>query len=155
MKIPTLEMIVAMTTEERRTLHRNASKLETEDARVVVKLITENRLLATVSGGLPHEDPVVLAIESVIASDEGRAAAKEATDSGLPAMAGVDPLLRKHVGEEYGTFDTTSWAGTFVAGEMESMGYKQTRKKALPPGSVAKTAAFFERRASGMVISAS
>lgn len=146
MKTPTLEKIIAMTPEERRTLHRNASKLGTEDARLVVKLVTENRLLATASGGLAHEDPVVLAIESVITSEEGRAAAKEATDAGLPAMAGVDPLLRKHVGEDYGTFDTTSWAGTFVAAEMESMGYRQTSKKPLPPGSVAKTAAFFERR---------
>ena len=146
MKIPTLEKIIGMTAEARRTLHRNASKLDTEGARLVVKLITENRLLASASGGLPHEDPVVLAMESVITSDEGRAAAKAATDAGLPAMAGVDPLLRKYVGNDYGSFDTTSWAGTFVAAEMETMGYRQTRKKPMPPGSVAKTAAFFERR---------
>ena len=145
-KFPSLEDIVAMQPEARRTLYTNAMKHESDEAKTIVRLIADNRLLASKAGGLPHEDPVILAIESIIQSPEGRAAAKAASDAGLPAMAGVDPLLRAGVGDDYGTFDTTSWAGTFVAAEMESMGYRQTCKKPMPTGSVAKTAAFFERR---------
>lgn len=146
-KIPTLEQIVRMSPTERRTLYNNALKLGTGEAKLVVKLIADNRLLASSGGGLPHEDPVILEIEAIIASDQGRAKAKEAADTGLPALAGVDPLLQAGLGEDYGTFDTTNWAGSFVAIEMESMGYVQTgKKKKMPEGCVAKTAAHFEKR---------
>lgn len=141
-----LEKIAAMNVQQRRTLYNNARKTEGDDARLIERLIVENRLLVSNTGGLPHEDPVILKIEEVIQSPAGRAAAKKATDEGLPAMAGVDPLLRSGLGDDYGTYDTTSWAGTFVAAEMEQMGYVQTQKKPLPTGSVAKTAAFFVKR---------
>jgi hypothetical protein len=145
-KVPTLEQITAMTAQARRSLYNNAAKLDTDDARQVMRLIADNRLLASNTGGLPHEDPVVLAMEQIIQSPAGRAAAKEASDADWPAMAGVDPMLRESLGEEYGKFDTTQWAGSLVAVEMESMGYVQTRKKPMPEGSVAKTAAFFQKR---------
>ena len=102
--------------------------------------------LTTDSGGLTRDHPIIQRLEDVCRSDEGRAAARSASDEGLPAMAGVDPLLVRELGADYGTFDTTSWAGGFVAEEMEAQGYRQTRKKPMPAGCVAKTAAFFERR---------
>jgi hypothetical protein len=145
-KVPTLEKIVAMTPQARRNLYNNALKLGTAEAKLVVKLIADNRLLASNAGGLPHEDPIILEMEEIIQSTAGRAAAKAASDDGLPAMAGVDPLLQDALGEDYGTFDTTNWAGSLVAIEMESMGYVQTKKKKMPDGCVAKTAAFFEKR---------
>lgn len=61
-------------------------------------------------------------------------------------MAGVDPMLSAALGSQYGGHDTTSWAGTLVAEVMAEAGYIQTRKKPMPEGSVAKTAAFFERK---------
>ena len=145
-KVPTLEEIAAMTPAKRRSLYKNATRLQTPEAKEIVRLIGDNRLLATNTGGLPREDPVIMEIESLISSPEGRAALKKASDHGLPALAGVDGLLRERLGEDYGTLDTTGWAGSFAAIEMESMGYRQTRKKPMPAGTVAKTAAFFERR---------
>jgi hypothetical protein len=145
-KVPTLDQIRAMSAASRRTLYNNAIQLQTPESKAVARLIVEHRLLTTEAGGLPHEDPIVLEMERVISSPEGREAMKSASDAGHPAMAGVDPMLREVLGDDYGKFDTTSWAGTFAAAEMESMGYRQTRKKPMPEGSVAKTAAFFERR---------
>lgn len=138
-----LEQLTAMPLEKRQILFENARRKATPEARAVVKLLVENDLLVGQGGGLPRHHPVISAIEDVIRSPEGRARAKEASDNGLPAMAGVDPLLVEQVGPAYGTYDSTSWAGTFVAEEMESMGYRQTKKKPLPEGCVAKTAAFF------------
>jgi hypothetical protein len=102
--------------------------------------------LTTDAGGLTRDHPTIQRLEEVCRSEEGCVAAKRANDGGLPAMAGVDPLLVREPGSDYGTFDTTSWAGTFVAEEMEAQGYWQSRRKQMPARSVAKTAAFFERR---------
>lgn len=145
-KLPDSEAIKAMTPTQRRSLYDNAKRIGTAEASAVVSMILDNDLLVTASGGLPRDHPIIQEIESVSRSDEARAAAKAASDAGLPALAGVDPLLRDALGSAYGSFDTTSWAGGFVAEEMESQGYRQTGKRAMPPGSVAKTAAFFERR---------
>lgn len=70
---------------------------------------------------------------------------KQASDDGLPAMAGVDHMLADALGSKYGDHDTTSWAGTFMADVMVEAGYVQTRKKPMPRGCIAKTAAFFEK----------
>ncbi len=144
-KVPTLDQIMAMDSTSRRALYNNATKLDSPESKQVALLILKHRLLATERGGLPHEDPVVMEMERLIGSSECREAMKTASDAGLPAMAGADPLLRQALGDDYGKFDTTSWAGTFAAAEMESLGYRQTRKKPMPEGSVAKTAAFFEK----------
>ncbi len=60
-------------------------------------------------------------------------------------MAGVDHMLADALGSKYGDHDTTSWAGTFMADVMVEAGYVQTRKKPMPRGCIAKTAAFFEK----------
>ena len=60
-------------------------------------------------------------------------------------MAGVDPLLQEKLGKEYGQRDSTTWAGTFVAEEIEAEGWMRSGRKSLPAGCVAKTAAFFVR----------
>jgi hypothetical protein len=135
-----------MPLEKRQVLFDNARRKDTPEARALIDLLVEHDLLVGRSGGLPRHHPVIAKIEDIIRSPEGRARAKDASDQGLPAMAGVDPLLAAQVGSAYGTYDTTSWAGTFVAEEMELMGYKQTRKKPLPEGCVARTAAYFEKR---------
>jgi len=144
-KLPSADDIRAMTPAQRRTLYENAHKSKLPEARSLIDLILSAGL-TTDAGGLTRDHPVIQRLEDVCRSDEARAAAKKATDEGMPAMAGVDPLLVRELGADYGSFDTTSWAGGFVAEEMESQGYRQTRKKPMPVGCVAKTAAFFERR---------
>ena len=139
----TLEQLKAMTVEERANLYRNAVKLATPEAKVAIDLMIQNRLLVTHTGGFPHEHPLILQIEEIVASPEGRQAAKDAADQGRPALAGVDSLLRDALGPDYGLFDTTNWAGTFVAEEMRKLGYRQDGQRSLPRGSVAKSGAFF------------
>ena len=104
-------------------------------------------ICSSVKGGEESRDhPIIQRIEEIIRSDEGRAAAKAATDEGQAAMAGIDPLLAADLGSSYGERDTTNWAGSLTAEIMAEAGYVETRKKALPPTCIAKTAAFFEKR---------
>jgi hypothetical protein len=139
-----LEQLKSMSVEELANLHRNAVKLGTPAALAVIDNIIKHNLLVTHAGGLPHDHPVILRIEEIVTSPDGRAAAKRAADSGLPALAGVDPMLHKALGDDYdGRFDTTSWAGTFVAAEMRKLGYTAHGERPLPTGCVAKSGLFF------------
>lgn len=142
----TLEKLRSLTLKQREALFDNARSKDTPEAREVIALMVDNDLLVREGGGLPREHPTIQRMEDVIRSDEGRANAKAAADQGLPAMAGVDPLLQTALGADYGQHDTTSWAGTLTAEIMAEAGYVQTRKAPLPPNCVAKTAAFFESR---------
>lgn len=142
----TKEQIEALSPEKRETLFDNARAKGTPEAQQIIEIMIEHDLLVRSGGGLPREHPTIQTIEEVIRSDEGRAAGKEASDQGLPAMAGVDQMLSAELGSRYGDHDTTSWAGTFMAEVMAEAGYVQTKKKPMPEGCVAKTAAFFEPR---------
>jgi hypothetical protein len=135
-----------MSEAQRRALYDNAKRIGSSEALAVVNLILENDLLVTDGGGLARDHPVIQQIEAIARSPEGRAAAKAASDTGLPALAGVDPLLKSALGPAYGSFDTTSWAGGFVVEEMESQGYRQAGRRPMPTDCIAKTAAFFVTR---------
>jgi hypothetical protein len=127
-------------------LFDNARAKGTPEAQRIIDIIVEHDLLVRAGGGLPRDHPTIQEIEEIIMSDEGRAAGKQASDQGLPAMAGVDAMLSTALGSRYGNHDTTSWAGTFMAEVMADAGYVQTKRKAMPEGCIAKTAAFFEPR---------
>ncbi|GGA51519.1 hypothetical protein [Sphingomonas psychrolutea] len=142
----TREKIEALPAAKRETLFDNARAKNTPEGQQIIALMVEHDLLVREGGGLPREHPTIQKIEEIIRSDEGRAGGKKASDEGQPAMAGVDHMLSKALGSRYGNHDTTSWAGTFMADVMADAGYVQTRKKPMPEGCVAKTAAFFERR---------
>jgi hypothetical protein len=142
----TKEKIEALSPERREALFDNARAKGSPEAQHIIDLMVEHDLLVRSSGGLPRDHPTIQEIEEIIRSSEGRKAGKEASDQGLPAMAGVDHMLSAALGSKYGGHDTTSWAGTLMAEVMAEAGYVQTRKKPMPVGCVAKTAAFFERR---------
>jgi hypothetical protein len=142
----TKEKIAALPPERRETLFDNARTKGTPEAQKIVRLMLEHDLLVRAGGGLPRDHPVIQEIETIIYSDEGRKAGKQASDQGLPAMAGVDRMLMEALGSSYGSHDTTSWAGTLMAEVMAEAGYVPTGRKPMPVGSVAKTAAFFEPR---------
>ncbi len=138
---------MAWTKEKKReALFSNAREKGTPEAQQIIDLMVKHDLLVRSGGGLPREHPTIQGIEEIIRSDEGRKAGMDASDQGLPAMAGVDHMLSAALGPRYGDHDTTSWAGTFMADVMADAGYVQTKKKAMPEGCVAKTAAFFEPR---------
>lgn len=142
----TKEKIEALSPEKREALFDNARAKGTPEAKRIIDLMVEHDLLVRSGGGLPREHPTIQEIEEIIRSDDGRTAGKAASDQGLPAMAGVDHMLTNALGSKYGGHDTTSWAGTLMAEVMAEAGYVQTRKKSMPVGCVAKTAAFFEPR---------
>ena len=142
----TKEQIEALSLEKRETLFDNARDKGTPEAMRIIDLMVEHDLLVRAGGGLPREHPTIQEIEAIIRSDEGRKAGREASDEGLPAMAGVDHMLSAALGSRYGDHDTTSWAGTLMAEVMAEAGYVQSKKKPMPQGCVAKTAAFFQKR---------
>ena len=140
----TKEKIEALPPAKREALFDNARTKATPEAQLIIDLMVEHDLLVREGGGLPRDHPTIQEIEDIIKSDKGRSAGKQASDEGLPAMAGVDRMLSTSLGSRYGSHDTTSWAGTFMAEVMADAGYVQTKKKAMPADCIAKTAAFFE-----------
>jgi len=138
----TKERLQALSTHELQTLYGHARESNSPEADDIFELIFQNGLLDSIGGGLPRHNPTIQAIEKICRSPEGVGASINAAKAGEAPVAGVDPILRREV-REYGYHDTTSWAGTFVADEMEAAGWVRKGRKSLPPNCVAKTAAFF------------
>ena len=141
----TREKIEALSPQRRGALFDNAQASPTDEAKRIIDLMVEHDLLIRNRDGLPRKHPIIQTIERIVRSPEGIEAGKAASDDGLPAIAGVDRMLVEALGEKYGTYDTTSWAGTFMNDVMVEAGYIQTKKKHMPRGYVAKYAAFFEK----------
>ncbi|KAA2236802.1 hypothetical protein [Salinarimonas soli] len=105
--------------------------------------------------GLPYDAPTGLKLDSpigrqmtaIIYSPEGRMAGILATEQGLPALAGVEPLLVSQMGDDYAkTYEATIQAGYVVTQMMKANGFRKTNQnRPMPSESVAKTAAFFVR----------
>ena len=142
----TLERLKELSTVKLESLFRNALANPGTDADEVVELVLANDMLPRVGGGLKRSHPYIQKIESICRSDAGNAAAVAAAETGEAPMAGVDPLLEEALGAPYGNYDTTGWAGSFVAEEMEALGWRRQGRKNLPPTCVAKTAALFVAR---------
>ncbi|HYI64710.1 MAG TPA: hypothetical protein VEW71_07480 [Allosphingosinicella sp.] len=132
----------ALSPYELQRLYANAREKDSPEADEIIERIFQYRLLDSIGGGLPRHHPTIQAIEKICRSPEGMEAALNAAKAGEAPIAGVDPLLRLNV-REYGYHDTTSWAGTFVAEEVEAEGWIRRGRKSLPGNCVAKTAAFF------------
>ena len=108
----TLGELRAMSVEDRDVLYRNALKLATPEAKEVVALMIAHDLLTTSRGGLPNHHPLILKIEEIARSQQGRDAARTAADNGLPALAGVDPLLKAALGDQYGPLGDDQLGGS-------------------------------------------
>jgi hypothetical protein len=93
------------------------------------------------SGGMRMSDPVYLKMEDIAWSERGRKAAIEATEKGLPALAGVERLIVEELGERYHPHDGGTMNAGYIVGEvMRHVGYEQDREGKMPKDSVAKTA---------------
>lgn len=78
---------------------------------------------------------------------EGKKAACEATEAGLPALAGIEPLIVADLGDRYHPHnDGTKSAGGIVGELMRFLGCELAGHADMPSGSVAKTAALWESR---------
>jgi hypothetical protein len=134
-----------MTVHDRHRLWINARKLDTDEARRLVQMIEVLGLPYSDPGSLKFDDPIFMKMEEIVFSSDGKAAGIEATKNGLPALAGIDPLLSAKLGVDYGSHnDGTINAGYLVAQMMRMQGYKLSgRKGKLPPTCVAKTAEIY------------
>ena len=138
----TLEKLQGMTTKERMTIYEHARATDSPQADDIIEKLLQHRLLDNAGGGLTRDSGSIQHVERICRSDEGVRAAVAAAKKGEAPMAGVDPLLQREI-REYGHFDTTSWAGSFVAEEMESLDWRRAGRKTLPADCVARSAAFF------------
>jgi len=134
-----------MTVHDRHRLWINARKVDSDEARELVRLIETLGLPYSDPGSLKFDDPIFMKMEEIIFSAEGKAAGIEATKNGFPALAGIDPLLSASLGVDYGSHnDGTINAGYLVAQMMRMQGYKLSgRKGRLPPTCTAKTAEIY------------
>ena len=132
-----------MSVHGRANLYKSACRLgHTPAGADLKKLLEEAGLPFSDTACLTMDDPITIKMHTVINSKEGREAAVAATKIGLPAMAGIDPLLQVALGVDYGAHNMgTATAGGLVGNLMQSLGYKKGPQKGLPSNCVAKTAA--------------
>jgi hypothetical protein len=138
----TVEMLQKKTSKQRMTIYEHARRTDSLEADDIIEKLFQHKLLDSAGGGLTRDSDIIQRLEKVCRSAEGIAAAVAAAKRGEAPMAGVDPILQREV-REYGHFDTTSWAGGFVAEEIEALNWIRAGRKSLPSNCVARTAAYF------------
>lgn len=124
-------------------------KVATKGARVAAgNYFTRAAIYRRIQPCVTLDDPIALKMKQIVQSPEGVDAAVKAAEAGYPAMAGIDPLLSRALGDDYGKHNlTTATAGDFVANLMRSLGYKESGRGKLPPHCVARTAALWVKSA--------
>jgi len=147
----TEEGIEALPPQDRAILYANALKAGNDEGDALAELIRNSGSSLTDGSGITRDHPLVLGMESIINSAEGKAACIKAVEDGWPALAGVDPMLAEEFPADYGKHNqTTDWAGYLVADLMRQMGYKKLEKQGKTPEScVAKTGAIWEKTNKG------
>lgn len=142
----TLARLRERSQNERNAVWRRAKALHSAEGNHLARAI--ERL------GLPYAEPEPLAedhallarMREIMATPQARSAAIEATLDGLPALAGIDPLMHDRLGEDYRRDPAAALtADTLVANLMTGLGYVETGRKALPARCVARTGAFWKR----------
>ena len=143
----TRSSLAARTAEERYAIWKRARSLRTADGNQLAREIERLGLPYAEPGLLADDDPMRLTMRDIIASPEARSACIEATLDGLPAIAGVDPLIHEALGSAYRKSDEAiATAGVLVAELMTSLGYEEAGVKDLPNRYVARRGAFWKRR---------
>jgi hypothetical protein len=131
-------------------IYQNARKKDSDPARSLARRIEDLGLLVTPAGGMSTSHPTYIRMREIIYSSEGITAATAAACSGVPALAGVEPMIIKDLGDAYAQAPQgTLSAGGLVGELMASKGYMNKRQVKMPDGSVAHTAALWVPRSSG------
>ncbi len=142
----TIEKLRSKSHEEIRTLYTNARARNDDQARALAETILDSGLLVGSDGGLPFDHPDMLEIEEICGRPEAIDEAVEASEAGLPALAGMEYRLVRALGKRYGPNYTTNHAGRCIRDGMASRGWKTTVQRSMPEGSVAKTATVYVRK---------
>jgi hypothetical protein len=145
----TFEKLQQKTPKERHRIFENITHsrlFSEEDKSRYLELVMES---GPIDGdtALTLDNPFMQRMYEIIHSPAGRAACVAATEQGLPALAGVEPLLVAELGEDYArTYMATPSAGGFVGMLMRELNYVLSGRKDMPAGSVAKRAATWQKR---------
>ena len=138
----TLAKLQARSSEDRFNIWENARRQGTEAALTLAKFIEDSGLDYAPKGGISMSDPRVIEMNDIITSKDGRKACVAAADSGRPALAGVEPLIKNQMGSRYNSgSQITVTAGSLVGMLMYSLGYAKGPPRPMPEGSIAKSAA--------------
>jgi hypothetical protein len=142
----TRSSLAARTAQERYAIWKRARSLRTADGNQLAREIERLGLPYAEPGQLDGADPLRAQIQALIATPEGRSSCIEATLDGLPALAGVDPLLHDMLGPAYRRSDEAiATAGALVGELMISLGYVEAGVKTLPNRYVARRGVFWKR----------
>jgi hypothetical protein len=142
----TRSSLAARTAEERYAIWKRARSLRTADGNQLAREIERLGLPYADPGLLAEDDPIRIAMRNITASPEARAACIEATLDGLPAIAGVDPLVHEAMGPDYRRSDEAiATLGVLVAELMASLGYVEAGTKDLPNRYIARRGVFWKR----------
>jgi len=145
-KAPTQDQIRAMTPQQRAILYENAKRRTGEGGQEIIDFIDASGLSLS-DGDMLSSDPDYMEMERIIWSPEGREAAIKAVEEGLPALAGVDPLIHAALGERYHPHNAgTINAGVITAALMRHLGYIEAGPGAFA-GGVAKSGMKWKKRA--------
>jgi hypothetical protein len=143
----TRSSLASRTAQERYAIGKRARSLRTADGNQLAREIERLGLPYAEPGLLAQTDPMRIAMCDIVASPEARAACIEATLDGLPAIAGVDPMLHDALGPDYRKSDEAiATAGALVAELMSSIGYVEAGTKDLPNRYVARRGIFWKHR---------
>ena len=148
-----VEKLKARSVHERHLLWLRAKdKMATsEDARALFQLIESSGLdyAKDKTPSISLDSPTGRLMKRIIGSEAGTEAMLEATRQGLPALAGVDPLLQAALGDKYSRHnEATVQAGYLVKGFMVGQGYEEIRSGPMPENCIAKTGLVFKSRKS-------
>ena len=119
-------------------------RIGTPEATAVADLIESSGLDLGHADTVKLDDRIGLLMHQIIFSPEGKAAAAAAATAGLPALAGVDRLLKDKLGRDYGSHnEATVQAGYLVANLMRQLGYESRGVAVMPEGCIAKSGTTF------------
>jgi hypothetical protein len=142
----TPDKLRAKSPKEIQILYTRASGLDDEAAFKLTEMILDNGLLVGTSGGLPFDHPDMLEIEAICGDPEAVSEALAASESGLPALAGMEYRLINSLGDRYGPNYTTNHAGRCIKEGMLDHGWMGTVQRPMPVGSIAKSATVFVKK---------
>jgi hypothetical protein len=136
-KVYTKEELMSWTPAQRLALYKNAKTRA--EGKYIADMIDEYGMVLS-TGGNSYGAPIHMRIAEIAWSTEGRQAALASMQAGWPAVAGVDRILQRELGEEYGYQDRLTMAAGMMVGEvMRHLGYRPTTSGPMPPGCVGKT----------------
>ncbi|CCV15611.1 hypothetical protein [Mesorhizobium sp. STM 4661] len=144
----TPKMIASMTTEQRQILYKNCmDRIDSEEAIRIVDMIVDSGLPFKKTKEISHGDPEMRAIEIIVNAKDNEAIMLDAAAKDMPPLSVLEPLIVEKLGEGYrGDNGGTIAAGYLIAKRLYALGYEKRPSKAMPAGSVAKTAATFRKK---------